>query len=159
MPDLTQRIRPKRFKIKENSGLYFHLETRNGNRFKLQVDNCSINGMGVLAEESIMTEVEIGELIPAAKLSWEEHEFAVNNKIEWRKDVSYNNKIDYFSLDVDVMDPVYVGTGTPEMFGCTPEQVVNTIRNSYFKYFDLVEWIPDKGYPYIIQIVNEVLFK
>lgn len=91
--------------------------------------------------------------------SREEHDFAVTNGIDWRSDAGFNGKIDYFSLDVDVMDPCFIGTGTPEMFGATPESVVNTIRNTDFKYFDVMEWVPEQGFAYLVQIVKEVLFK
>ena len=91
--------------------------------------------------------------------SREEHNFAILNGIDWRHDVGFNGNVDYFSLDVDAMDPCFVGTGTPEMFGATPEAVVNTIRNTNFRYFDIMEWIPEQGYPYLVQIVKEVLFK
>ena len=62
-------------------------------------------------------------------------------------------------MDADVIDPVFIGTGNPEMFGFTPEQVIHTIRNTNFKYFDFTEWIPETGYPYAVQIIKEVLMK
>lgn len=92
--------------------------------------------------------------------SEEEYYFAEkNNKINWKKNIEFDRKVDYFSLDIDAIDPCFIKTGTPEMFGFSPEQVINTIRHTNFKYFDLVEWIPDKGHPYIVQIIKEVLWK
>ena len=91
--------------------------------------------------------------------SEEEHEFALKNNINWNKSFSFAGKIDYLSLDVDVIDPVYVGTGTPEAFGASPKQVIETIRNTDFNYFDLVEWIPEKGEAYLVSILKEVLWK
>jgi len=88
-----------------------------------------------------------------------EHAFAINSKIDWRKNIGFNGLVDYMSIDLDVLDPIYAKTGTPEMFGYTPEQVVDIIRRTEFKYCDLVEWIPDQGYPYVVQIVKEILFK
>ncbi|NYZ79960.1 arginase family protein, partial [Candidatus Micrarchaeota archaeon] len=91
--------------------------------------------------------------------SKEEHEFGDSSKIDWRRDIGFNGRVDYFSLDADVMDPAYVGTGTPEALGFTPEQIISTIRNTEFRYFDFVEWMPDVGYAYAVQIIKEVLFK
>lgn len=51
----------------------------------------------------------------------------------------------YLSIDIDVLDPAYApGVGTPEPFGLTPEDVVNTIRNlaPALVGFDLVEVAP-----------------
>ena len=91
--------------------------------------------------------------------SQEEHEFALKKRINWAPHFHYSGKTDYFSLDVDVMDPCFIGTGTPEAFGATPKQVIEAIKNTNFNYFDLVEWIPPKGAPYIINILKEVLWK
>ncbi len=92
--------------------------------------------------------------------SREEHEEAASNKkIDWSKKIGFNGRIDYFSLDVDVLDPCYVGTGAPEALGFKPEQVINVIKSTEFKHFDLVEWIPPKGYAYAVQFLKEVLWK
>lgn len=91
--------------------------------------------------------------------SKEEHEFALSKKINWSKNFSYSGKIDYFSLDVDVLDSCYINTGTPEAFGASPKQVLETIKNTDFNYFDLVEWIPQQGKSYLVNILKEVLWK
>ena len=91
--------------------------------------------------------------------SKEEYEFAVENDINWSKSFTYSGKIDYFSLDIDVLDPVFTSTGTPEAFGATPQQVIETIRNTNFNHFDLVEWIPLQGEAYAISFLKEVLWK
>ncbi len=91
--------------------------------------------------------------------SKEEHEFALKNKINWSKNFTYSGKIDYFSLDVDVLEPIYMETGTPEAFGANPKQVIETIKNTDFKYFDLVEWIPPQGEAYAVSFFKEALWK
>jgi len=91
--------------------------------------------------------------------SKEEHEHALKNKMNWSKNLMPVKKVDYFSLDVDVLDPCYVGTGTPEALGFKPEQVINVINSTEFNHFDIVEWIPPQGYAYIVEFLKKVLWK
>ncbi|MFH0986684.1 MAG: arginase family protein [Candidatus Micrarchaeota archaeon] len=90
----------------------------------------------------------------------EEHEYAKKNKIDWRSDLKeLPREAEYMSIDIDVLDPCYIGTGAPEAFGATFEQLAEAVRSVKFKYCDIVEWIPPAGYPYIIQLVKEILAK
>ena len=89
----------------------------------------------------------------------EEHMFAIKNNLNWSQQISFSGMVDYFSFDADVLDPIYLNSGTPEALGFSPEQVIEVIRNTNFKYFDLVEWIPPQGNAYAVQILKEVLWK
>lgn len=91
--------------------------------------------------------------------SEEEHDFLKGTNIDYSKNLDFNGSVDYLSIDLDVLDPIYVGLGAPEALGAKPEEVINIIRKTGFKYCDIVEWIPDKGFPVVVQILREVLFK
>lgn len=84
--------------------------------------------------------------------------FAERN-IDWRKEMVFKGRVDYLSIDVDVMDPSYIHTGNPETLGHSPADVIKIIRNTEFKYADIVEWIPERGYPVVVKIAQEILFK
>lgn len=91
--------------------------------------------------------------------SKEEHDFMKENNIDWNKNLEFESSVDYLSIDLDVLDPIYVGLGAPESLGAKPEDIINIIRKTDFKYCDIVEWIPDKGFPVVVQILKEILFK
>lgn len=91
--------------------------------------------------------------------SKEEHDFIINNKIDWKKDLDFKGKVDYLSIDVDVLDSSYASVSAPESMGFSVKDVINQIRNTEFKHCDIVEWIPDFGYPNVIQILKELLWK
>ncbi len=91
--------------------------------------------------------------------SEDEHDFLVKNKIDWRQDLNFSGDVDYLSIDIDVLDPIYVGTNAPETNGFKPIDVINLIRKINFKHCDIVEWNPDFGYPAVIRIFKELLLK
>lgn len=126
-------------------------------------DLCSEFGGFVYSKASTMRRVyELGTKIHlrgTRTASKEEHDFLKEKKIDWKKDLDFKGKVEYLSIDLDVLDPVYIGLGAPEALGAKPEDVINIIRTTDFKYCDIVEWIPDKGFPVVIQILREVLFK
>ncbi|GEM_PF-2706279 len=90
--------------------------------------------------------------------SEEEYKFA-EKYIKWDDNMKFKGIVDYVSIDVDIMDPIYIDTGAPEAFGAKPEQVVDIINNTKFKYCDITEWIPDSGYPVMVSLVKNILWK
>ena len=62
------------------------------------------------------------------------------------------------SIDLDVLDPIYVETETPEAFGFTPKQVCELIQKTKPQFADIVEWSPDYGYAQVVAIFKELLF-
>jgi agmatinase len=89
--------------------------------------------------------------------SEEEYKFA--DKVKWDEKIKFRGSIDYLSIDVDVMDPIYIGTGSPEALGVKPEDVLKIISDVKFKYCDITEWIPDRGYPVMVSLVKNILWK
>ncbi len=91
--------------------------------------------------------------------SKEEHNALARDGIDWSSDLDFAGEADYLSLDVDVLDPSLVGTAWPEAPGKPLSRVVNLIRYASFKHADLVEWVPDKGWPQVITLFRELCWR
>lgn len=76
---LGKIIRHRRFRFQENAPVKFQLETKTGARVQPKLENCSLTGVGVVITvfEAKDEGLAVGEIIPAAKISWEGHEYAL----------------------------------------------------------------------------------
>lgn len=91
--------------------------------------------------------------------SKEEHDFLMKNNIDWKRELDFKGKVDYLTIDVDVLDPSFIGVAAPEALGFSVKDIINQIRNVDFRHCDIVEWVPDFGYPAVVQILKELLWK
>ena len=79
MSNLQRSIRHKRFKVKKGAGLKLHFDTSFGNSLEIQVKDCSLSGLagtGTINGENTQW-LNDGEIISAAKLTWEGHEISL----------------------------------------------------------------------------------
>lgn len=86
----------------------------------------------------------------------EEH--ALLRKLDWKTKLDFKGKTDYLSIDIDVLDSSLANAEWVEAMGASVEQVVQQVRKARFKHADLVEWVPDRGYPAVISILKELLW-
>ncbi len=89
----------------------------------------------------------------------EEIKFARKEKIKFSKKLNFKGRIDYLSIDVDVMNYSYVSTSSPVLTETTPFDVLRIIRNSRFRFADIVEWSPPYGFPTVVKILRELIFQ
>ena len=90
----------------------------------------------------------------------EELEYAKLKSIDWRGDLSdLPSRIDYLSIDLDVLDPIYVDTSAPVAMGIEFKQLLESLRRLEFDHADIVEWIPPRGFPYVARLFREILIK
>ena len=93
-------------------------------------------------------------------VSQEELEYAKLKSIDWRNDLcKLPSRVDYLSIDIDVLDPVYIDTSAPVAMGIRFEDLLRSLRRLRFDHVDLVEWIPPKGFPYVVRIFRELLVR
>ncbi len=86
MSVMSKAIRPKRFQLRKQSGVRFFVESRTGTRFDLRLDNCSLTGLGATCDDpklnqTIAEELAASELVPAGKISWTDHEYALGRLV------------------------------------------------------------------------------
>jgi len=83
MSDLNKRIRHKRFKVKDTSDASFTVETSTGARYDLKIDNISLTGLGAWSTSNIPLDegLEIGTIIPAAKIVLKDHEYTLGRMV------------------------------------------------------------------------------
>ena len=89
-------------------------------------------------------------------VSRQEYEAMNQDGVDWSDGLEFAGRVDYLSLDVDVLDPSLVGTSWPEAPGKPLSRVVNLIRSARFEHADLVEWVPDKGWPQVLTLFREL---
>jgi glycine C-acetyltransferase len=84
MNDLSKRMRHRRFQIKPDADIVFTIETSTGSRFELKLDNVSLSGLAARTEQAIdLSEegLELGSIIPAAKIAFKGHEYALGRLV------------------------------------------------------------------------------
>jgi 8-amino-7-oxononanoate synthase len=76
---LGKIIRNRRFNFLANAQIKFHIETKTGTHFHPKMENCSLTGIGAVLTvfEAKDESLAVGEIIPAAKISWEGHEYTL----------------------------------------------------------------------------------
>jgi 7-keto-8-aminopelargonate synthetase-like enzyme len=79
MSGLSKAIRQKRFQLKKEVSAKVVLDTNLGTRLVLDLENCSINGLGATATQDtpLDEEWDLGTIIPAAKIVVNQHEVPV----------------------------------------------------------------------------------
>ncbi len=89
-------------------------------------------------------------------VSKEEYHALNHDEVDWSDDLEFGGEASYLSLDVDVLDPSLVSTSWPEAPGKPLSSVIRLIKRSRFKHADLVEWVPDKGWPQMLSLFKEL---
>lgn len=89
----------------------------------------------------------------------EEIEFAKRNGIRISRNLNFRGRIDYLSIDIDVLDYIYASSSSPVPLGFSPQDIIKLIQRTKFNFVDIVEWSPPHGFPAIIKILREILFK
>lgn len=80
---LGKLVRNKRYSFQKNSDIKFVIETGTGSRLFLEPVNCSLMGIGAtISPESLKDNlVEVEEIVPTSKISWEGHEYALGRLV------------------------------------------------------------------------------
>ena len=83
MSDLGKRMRNRRFRFKPNSEVKLVLESASGARVSLDAENVSLTGVGGwgAAGASVDANLQIGEILPAAKLQFDGQEHALGRVV------------------------------------------------------------------------------
>lgn len=83
MSTVSKGMRSKRFKLKPGSPVKFIIETPTGLRLSLVLDNCSITGIAGYVEGPLASDegVTVGEMVPAAKIAWDNHEYTLGRLV------------------------------------------------------------------------------
>ncbi len=107
MADISKMMRSKRFSIKDQEKITLKIETYTGSRYDLRPTNCSITGIGAILNGTVATEegLEVGQIIPAAKLICAESELTLGRLVLRRLEVQNGKTILAFST-VDSRIPV-----------------------------------------------------
>ena len=84
--------------------------------------------------------------------------YAKIHGVDWRRDLKrLPRKVDYLSLDLDVLNPFEASVASPVAMGFGTREVIEAIRKVSFRHADLVEWIPTHGYASVVAIFRELL--
>lgn len=82
MSDLIRRMRHRRFQIKPDAEVMFHVELPTGTKLTLPLDNVSLTGLGVWSAELPPDEqIHVGTLVPAAKITFKDHEYTLGRMV------------------------------------------------------------------------------
>ncbi len=83
MSDIGKMMRPKRFSIKEKGKIILLVETYTGSRLELHLENVSLHGIGGVLKGKLPPEegLEIGNLVPASKISGGENEVTLGRLV------------------------------------------------------------------------------
>lgn len=83
MTALNKAIRHKRFSVKEGADAKLSIESKTGFKCELQLQNCSLSGIGAATSADWREDegLEVNAILPAAKLSWGRHEFALGRVV------------------------------------------------------------------------------
>lgn len=75
---VSNAIRLRRFRFKEDVNVRVVFETAMGDRYDLSVKNCSMTGVGASAEAAFIDQaIQVGSIIPTAKLTISGQEFSL----------------------------------------------------------------------------------
>jgi 8-amino-7-oxononanoate synthase len=83
MSGVARSLRQKRFLVKDSAPIKVVVDTRTGARFEFHLYNCSISGIAVITEQIPTVEdgFGAGDIVPAAKIYWENHEYALGRLV------------------------------------------------------------------------------
>ncbi|MEW6056291.1 MAG: aminotransferase class I/II-fold pyridoxal phosphate-dependent enzyme [Bdellovibrionota bacterium] len=83
MAEITRAIRHKRFNFSKDSPVKFVIETKIGSQYTLIPENCSLTGIAGYASQPLSNDeqFDIGDILPAAKIIWEGHEYALGRLV------------------------------------------------------------------------------
>src|SRR3954469_22995037 len=83
MSDLLKKMRHRRFNLRPSSDVQFLIETSTGSKFKLTIHNVSLNGIAAWTSDPLNSDdgLEIGTIIPAAKITFKDHEYALGRMV------------------------------------------------------------------------------
>lgn len=83
MKNLSQALRHKRFALTDQADVQFLIETKTGARIPLKLNNVSLTGIGAFTAEPLGegNGLDIGEIIPAAKITWENHDYSLGRLV------------------------------------------------------------------------------
>lgn len=83
MSVLGKSIRAMRFNTLPDSPILLTVESKTGAKFKLRLENCSLTGVGGSLDGTTPANegLDIGEILPAAKLHWEGYETSLGRLV------------------------------------------------------------------------------
>lgn len=110
MAELTKAIRLRRFKLQPEAQVKLVIETKIGSNYSFAVDNLSLMGIGAQCNRSNFEFLEetllVGEMIPAAKLIWDEQEYAVGRLVLRTFEQDSKGKLSLGFSTVDLKIPI-----------------------------------------------------
>ncbi len=93
MSRIQNKIRQKRFMVKEGEPLFLHVESPMGHRYELKVFNASVNGLGLIIsfdKVSDPTDLEVGQIIPDSKLLAKDESYTLGRMVIQRREKVQN---------------------------------------------------------------------
>lgn len=83
MSELAKKIRHRRFTLVKEAAVECVVETNTGARFQLKIENASITGIGAVIKAPVTADDgwQVGNIVPAAKISFDGHEYALGRMV------------------------------------------------------------------------------